>query len=205
MMLRWIWSVPPPIDVKKAFSDRKLASSPSGLSRPYEQGLVADDEALHVGALVEDAATSPACRATGSATTSPARAAALARRPFQRLTIRSAWTRAIAWRIVGSLVAAHLLGQRPRGRPRRPAARGAGSPLGSSPVGASGRRSADDRRLALGRRAAARPAGEVAHHRALVGQRRLQHPPPAVERADEVVGRDPHVVEEDLVEVGSRR
>ena len=60
MMLRWIWSVPPPIDVKKAFSDRKLASSPIlslgklAMSRILHEGahvqrLVADDEALLYG------------------------------------------------------------------------------------------------------------------------------------------------------------
>ena len=200
MMLRWIWSVPPPIDVKNAFRDRKLASSPSGWSWPYELGLAADDEALHVGALVEDAATSPACRATGSATTSPARAAPwrAGRSTVDRAQLVDAGDGLAHGRVVGP---AHLLRQRPEVDLGAPAGPGAfGSPSGS-PSGVL----ADDHRGALGGRAAARTAGEVAHHGALVGQRRLQHPPPAVERSDEVVGGDAHVVEEDLVEVALAR
>ncbi len=48
MMLRWIWSVPPPIDVKNAFSDRKLASSPI-----LSLGKLAMSRILHEGAAVQ--------------------------------------------------------------------------------------------------------------------------------------------------------
>ena len=101
---------------------------------------------------------------------------ALARWPFQRLTVRSEWTRAMAWRIERVVGPAHLLGQRPRSTSAAPGARRRLAALGLGVARRVRRRPRRRRRARVGL-GAARATGEVAHHRALVGQRRLQHPP----------------------------
>ena len=90
MMLRWIWSVPPPIEVKYALRVRKFGVVRARVAASLQQARGGQDGRLHPGASRAGSGTWPACRATGCGDDVPCSRSALARSEFSALSVRSA-------------------------------------------------------------------------------------------------------------------